>query len=92
MAVLDIDDKTFVVHIAILVELIIIPIYLFYKTSVALLISIKISIKYFNFLNFFSSDSVVNLPKYIRMNDYSINLLEDKQPPYNLIYSQELVE
>ena len=52
-----------------------------------MLTSTKIFAKYFNFLDIFTLDFVVELPVYIRINDHFIDLLEDKQPLYSLIYS-----
>ena len=40
----------------------------------------------------FSFDSAAKLPKYTGINDYLINLINDKQLPYDLIYSQKLVK
>ena len=87
IAAIDVDNKTFVVYVVALAELIIISIYLFCKAKVALLIIIEIYIKYFNFLNIFFLDSAAKLLEYTRINNYLINLLENKQLPYDLIYS-----
>ena len=87
-----VDNKTFVIHIAAPAEPTVILIYLSCKAQVDWLISIEISTKYFNFSDVFSLDFVVKLLDHIRMNDYLINLLKDKQPPYSPIYSLELVE
>ena len=92
IAALNTDNKISIVYIAALVKLIIILNYSFCKASVTLLISTKILTKYSDFLDIFSSDSTVKLLENIRINNYSINLLKDKQPPYSPIYSLELVE
>ena len=92
VAILDIDNKIFVIYVAALAKPTIMLIYIFYEVQVALLTSIEISAKYFNFLNIFSSNSAAKLPEYIGINNYSINLLEDKQLVYDLIYSLKLVE
>ena len=70
------------------------PIHLSYRAQVALLISEKtgISTEYSNVSNIFSSDSVAELLEYIRINNHSIDLLDNKQPPYGLIYSLEPME
>ena len=52
----------------------------------------RIPTEYSDFSNVFSSDSVAELPEYNGINDYSINLLDNKQPPYDLIYSLGPVE
>lgn len=67
--VLYIDNKTFIISIVALKELKIISIYFLYKAQVILLINLKI----LTFLMFFFSDSIVDLPKYIRINNHSID-------------------
>ena len=78
MVVLDIENEIFTMHKTALVKPIIIPIYSFHRASVVLLINKKIFAKYFHFLDIFFSDSMAELPKYTRINDYCINPLEDK--------------
>ena len=70
------------------------PNHLFCQAQMASLTSEKTEIpaEYFNFSNVFSSDSAAELPEYTKINDYSINLLNNKQSPYGLIYSLELME
>ena len=65
-------------YVVILIKLIVIPIHLFRMAQVALLTNTKILAKYSDFLDIFSSDSVVELLEHIRVNDYFINLFEDK--------------
>ena len=57
-----------------------IPIYSSYQAQVATLMSEEIGIhaEYSNFSNILSSDSAAELPKHTRINDYSINLLDNK--------------
>ena len=55
-ATLDADNEIFVIHIAALDELTFMLILPFCKAQIALLINMEISIKYFNFLDVFSSD------------------------------------
>ena len=80
------------IHIATLAKPIILPIYSSCEAWVALLISTKILVKYFNFLDIFSLDSTTELLKYTRINNDSINLSKKKQRLYGLIYSLKLVE
>ena len=89
VVILNVNNKIFVVYVAALVEPISILIYLFYQVQVALLISeeTEIPTEYSNFSNVFSSDSAVKLPEHIGINDNPINLLDNKQPLYSLIYS-----
>ena len=91
MLTIDVDNKTFMVYVAALVILKIMKIHLFCKTQIALLTRTKILAKYSN-LDIFSLDSAAKLPKNNRINNYLIDLLEDKQLPYGLINSLKLVE
>ena len=70
------------------------PIYLSYQAQVALLTNkeSRISVEYFNFSNVFSSESALEIEKYTRINDHSINLLDNKQTSLGLIYSLGLIE
>ena len=87
VAALNANNKTFTVHIVAQVEPTIMQIYFSHQAKVISLTSeeIRIPTKYFNFSNVFSSDSTVELLEYTRINNYSINLLDNKQPPYGLI-------
>ena len=89
VAALNVDDETFVMHVAALVKSIIMLIYLSYKALVATLISKEIGIlaKYSDFSNVFSSDSAAELLEHTRINYHSINLLNNKHLPYGPIYS-----
>ena len=49
--------------------------------------STKISAKYSDYSDFFSAENVAELPENIRMNEHAIELEEDKQPPFEPIYS-----
>ena len=53
---------------------------------------VTISSKYADYTDIFSPDSAAKLPKHIGMNNHSIDLIDDKQPPYSLIYSLGLME
>lgn len=59
-----------------------------------MLISKKLEIltKYFDFFDVFSSDFIVKIQKYISINNWSINLLNNSYFFYNLIYTLELVK
>ena len=94
MATLNTNNKIFVVHIAALVELTTMLKYFFCQVQVVLLISeeTKIFTEYSDFSNVFSLNSIVKLLEYIRINNHSIDLLNNKQLSYSLIYSLELVE
>ena len=92
VAVLDVNNNFFMVYIVALEEPIIILIYLSFKIQVILLTSIEIFNNYFDFLKIFCSYSTIELPKYTRINNYLINLLDNKKLSYGLIYSLELSE
>lgn len=49
-------------------------------------------LKYLNYANIFSEASNAELSKHIGINNYPINLIDDKEPPYNPIFSLRLVE
>ena len=94
VAVLNADNKTFVVHVAALVEPMIMPMYPSYQAQVAALTSEETGIPAENsdFSHVFSSDSAAKLPEDTKINNHPINLLDDKQPPYGSIYSLGPVE
>ena len=52
----------------------------------------KVSAKYSDFADVFSSDLVSELPKHIWINDHAIELVDDQQPPYQPIYSLGPIE
>ena len=72
-------DETFVVRVAALAKLTTMLIYFSRQAQDALLTSEKTRIlaEYSNFSNVFSLESVVELPKYTKINDHSIDLLDN---------------
>ena len=52
----------------------------------------KVSAKYLDFADVFLPDLVSKLPKYTRINDQTIKLLNGQQPPYGPIYNLKPVE
>ena len=88
-AALNADNETFVVHVAAIAEPTTMPIHLSRQAQVATLMSEETGIptEYSEFSNIFSSDSAAELSKHTRINDHSIDLLDNKQPPYSPIYS-----
>ncbi len=52
----------------------------------------KVPSKYADFGDIFFLKLAVKLPKYTEINDYTIELVDDRQPPYGLIYSLGPVE
>ena len=94
VAVLNADNKTFMLHVAALVEPTTMPIHSSRQAQVAALTSKETEIlaEYSDFSNVFSLDSAAELPEHIGINDHPINLLDDKQPPYDPIYSLGPVE
>ena len=93
-AVLNVDNEIFVMYVAALAEPTTIPIHPSCQAQVTALTSEKTGIlaKYSDFSNVFSSDSAAELPEHTEINDHPINLLDDKQPPYGLIYSLKPIE
>ena len=94
VAVLNADDKTFMVYIVALVELTTMLIYPSRQAQVAMLTSEETGIpaEYSDFFNIFSSNSATELLEHNGVNNHPINLLDNKQPLYGPIYSLELVE
>ena len=70
-------------YVAAPVESTTIMIYLSYQAQVASLTSeqTRIHAEYFNFSNVFSSNSAAELQEHTGINDYLINLLDNKQLP-----------
>lgn len=66
------------------------------KAQVAALLfdeaSTVVPTEYSDYSNVFSVENVMELPEYISINDYTIILKEDKQLPFELIYSLGPVE
>ena len=52
----------------------------------------KVPTKYSDFADVFSPDLAFELPEHTGINNHTIKLVEDQQPPYGPIYSLELVE
>lgn len=86
--------KAFIVHIA-LVE-VQETVYLSHRAYILSLITnkvpVKISKEYLEYINIFSKKAIEELLKQIQINNYPIDLKEDKQLPYGLIYSLAPVE
>ena len=52
----------------------------------------KVSSKYTDFTNVFLSKFAIKLPKHMRINNYTIKLIDDPQSLYGPIYSLSLVK
>ena len=52
----------------------------------------KVPDKYANFADVFSPNLAAELPEYTGINDHTIKLVNDQQPPYGPIYSLGLLE
>lgn len=72
------------------------PVYLSYWVQIRLLLadkaSTKDSPKYSDYTDIFLFDLAIELPENTSINKYAIELINDKQSPFGLIYSLELVE
>ena len=91
-AALDKNFKIFVIHVAFLN---LAPgILLDREIQIASLLTKKVKIpdKYLDFTNVFSEKKVLVLSEHTELNKYTINLENDKQPPYRPIYSLGPVE
>ena len=53
---------------------------------------IEVPAEYSDYSNVFSVENTAELPQNTRINEHTIKLKKDKQPPFGLIYSLELVE
>ena len=94
---LDKEFETFVMHIAALeAPLSEMTIHSLWKTQILALIQdeapTKIPPEYANYADIFSFDLAMELPKNTGINKYAIELHDDKQPPYEPIYSLGPVE
>ena len=91
---LDPEKEAFMVHIAIITSRI--TIHPERKAQITLLKAKKTPVlilaKYLDFANVFSKELAVVLLKHTKINTHTINLEEDKQPSYRLIYSLRPVE
>ena len=87
------DNETFKVQIAAF-SVMDSNVHLFQHAQIALLKAKKVTIlsKYADYTDVFSPDSASELPKHTSINDHFINLIDDKQPPYGLIYSLEAMK
>lgn len=70
-------------------------VHLLYQAYIRLLLAdetfIKVSSKYFDWVNIFAFDLMIELPNNTGINKYVIKLVEGKQPLYGPIYSLEPV-
>lgn len=88
------DDETFVVHIATTSVKTASNVYLSWQAQIMSLKvkEITIFLEYTDYTNIFSSDSATELSKHTGIKNHPINLVDDKQPPFGLIYNLKLVE
>ena len=95
IAVLDADNKTFMMHIVIREQKQMLVHFekqvqvrapLFNKAP------IEVPVEYSNYSNVFSAENVAELSENTGMNQHAIKLKKGKQPPFGLIYSLGLVE
>ena len=86
MAALNINNEIFVIYVVLSATSITILIYFSHQDQVASLTKEKtgIFVEYSDFFDVFFSDSVTELLEYTKINDYRINLLDNKQLPYGL--------
>lgn len=91
--ILNKKDKTFVIYILAL-NIVDWNIYPSEYIQIALLEIEKVTIpfKYIDYTNIFLLDFAVELPKHTSINNYFIDVIDDKQLFYTLIYSLELIK
>lgn len=87
-AVLDPSKKAFIIYVPSL-SLGQMTIYLAREVQIASLIAKKVTVpvEYSNYANVFLKEVAMELPKYLDINKYAINLEPGKQPSYGLIYN-----
>lgn len=94
--VLDKNPMTFMVYIATLSATSMMQVHSFYKVQVIWLLAnkalTKVRLKYSDYTNVFLFNNAMELPENTSINEYTIKLVEDKQPPCRLIYSLEPVK
>ena len=70
--------------------------YLSHQAQIGLLLAdkapVKVPPKYSDYTDVFLFDLTMELPENTSMNEHTIELVKDKQPPYGLIYSLGPVE
>lgn len=95
-AILGKNNEAFVVHVASLAVGIEMTIQPSQMAEIASLITHKtpiiVFVEYSDFADIFLPESAAELPEYTRINDHSIELIDNWQPPYEPIYSLGPVE
>lgn len=93
---LHLEDEAFIVHIVFLAIFDINKVYPSHKLPIAILKVNKalttITTEYSNFVDVFSPKVTGKLPKYTKMNNYTINLVNGQEPSYGLIFSLGSIE
>lgn len=94
MKILDPDDEIYIVYIVSLTNSDLA--HTFYRVLIALLNAnkafIAILFEYANLVKILFSVLTIKLLEYTRINNYTIELINDKKSPYKLIYSLESVK
>lgn len=94
--VLDKNVKTFEIYLATLSAALAIQVYFFFQAQVKLLLTdkafVKVLSKYLDYTDVFSFDLVIGQFENSSMNEYIIELVKGKYPPYKPIYSLEPIE
>ena len=92
---IDVDSKTFIVHVAIWVQKEM-PVHSKRQAQVGALLFDKapseVPAKYYDYSNIFSADNAAEILEHIEINDHAIKLEEGKQPLFGPIYSLKPVE
>lgn len=93
IVILNKDNKTFVVHMA-AVSIVDLNVHLSWHIQIALPKVKKVTIpsKYTDYINVFFPNFTAKLPKHTGIINHFIDLIDNKQPLYGLIYSLGLME
>ncbi len=96
IAALDLEHETFVVHVAALSVNLGDKVYPLKRAQIAYLkenkAPSKVPSEYTDFTNVFSPKLAVELSEYTGINNHTMKLVDDQQPPYGPIYSLGPVE
>ncbi len=96
VAAFDPEHEALVVHVVALSVDSDDEVYLLRKAEIAHLkadvTSIEVPSEYVNFADVFSPKLAVELSEHIGINDHTIELVDDRQPPYSTIYNLKAVE
>ena len=98
---LDLEHETYVIYVGSVVSIALpspspLDVHPFYRPQIAGLMAkktlTKVHAKYLDFADVFFLDLASKLPRYTKINDHAIELVDSQQPPYRPIYSLGSIE